>query len=549
MLIFLGDVSKRFVLGVIIFFMCAGLAVGGILLGPSALASLGTIGDNAVQGVTASKAAAPGNAIVQENAQPGTPSWKIVPGKAATTQIQAYANARSVLPGKSIVFFVSTQQDGVTYWLDVYRLGWYGGLGGRLMTSVGILTGHAQGYYDVISHHLVSCNTCLIDNTTHLVEANWQPSYTLSVPSDWTTGVYLAKFTDANGMQTYVPFDVQGNASSDYIVVTPDTTFAAYNDWGGYSLYDTDNTLFGESDASTQSHAVKVSFDRPYAAENGASQVLVFEADTIRWMERQGYSLSYVSNIDLQRDPTQLLHHKAYISIGHDEYWTKEVRDAVEQARDSGVGLAFMGANTAYWQIRLEPDSAGIPNRTVVCYKVNSFKHDLSRDPFYLKDNTRLTAPWRDDILSRPENGLVGVMFSDLTHKINGFPWHLDATAISPFLKGTQLTLHQSYGCEVVGYEWDRVFANGSSPKNLHILGTSVTENDAGVKDQSNTTYYVAPSGALVFATGSIYWPQMLDSYRDHVNNDCLGKDTVVPGVQKLMASVMNALIVHQAAQ
>ena len=556
MLIFLGDFSKRFVLGVTALFVGVGLVLGVVLVGPSFLTSLGGAGNKGSSGIVQTTGSSKGtlgdNAIVQENAQMGTTTWKIAPGKAATTQIQAYANARSVLPGNNLVFFVSTKQDATNYWLDIYRLGWYGGLGGRLMTSIGTLTGHAQGYYDVISHHLVGCNTCLVNSASGLVEANWQPSYTLLVPLNWTTGVYLAKFTDSNGMQTYVPFDVRGNASSTYVVVTPDTTYAAYNDWGGYSLYDADNTFFGEADTATtatQKRAVKVSFDRPYTNESGSSQVLVFEANAIRWMERQGYNLSYMSNIDVQREPAQLLHHKAYISIGHDEYWTKEMRDAVTTARDSGVGLAFLGANAVYWQIRMEPNSAGIPNRTIVCYKVSSVKHDLARDPYYLKDTTRLTTQWRDPILALPENALVGIMFSDLNHKVNGFPWHVDAAAASPLLNGTQLALDQSYGCSLVGYEWDRVFTNGATPKSLHILATSFTQNDAGVKDQSNTTYYVAPSGAMVFASGSIYWAHALDSYRYQVDKNCLGHDTAIPGAQKLMAAVMDALVVRQVVQ
>src|SRR5690242_19300805 len=168
MFIFPDNVSKRFVLGVILFFLCTGLALGAILLGPAFFASFGAAtdkgGGTTVQSATTAKIPVSGNAIVQENAQLGTANWQIAPGRAATTQIQAYADARSVLPGKKIVFFVSTKQEGTNYWFDVYRIDWYGGLGGRLMTSIGTLTGHAQGYYDVTAHHLVSCNTCLINN-------------------------------------------------------------------------------------------------------------------------------------------------------------------------------------------------------------------------------------------------------------------------------------------------------------------------------------------------------------------------------------------------
>lgn len=535
----------RLIAGVISVFVVVALALGIVLLGPSLLlgANDATVSPTTVtQGATATD-----NVIVRENAQLGTSSWRIPAGHVASTQIQAYAGSTYVLPGKSITLYVSTQKAGVHYRIDVYRLGWYQGLGGRLMFSSSEQVGHAQGYYNLAAHRLLDCASCLVDKQTGMVEANWQPSYTLQIPSDWTTGVYLVKFTDASGWQTYAPFDVLGNFNSTYVAVTPDTTYAAYNDWGGSSLYDRDG-VSTVTELGNEPKGVKVSFDRPYDQEAGSSQVLVYEVDAIRWMERQGYDLSYISNVYLQNDPGQLLHHKAYLSLGHDEYWTKEMRDAVEQARDKGVGLAFLGADAAYWQMRFEPDSAGVPDRTIVCYKVLTTDHDLADDPLFGQDNTRLTTLWRDPALGRPENELVGVMFSDLTHKQQGFPWRVSPDANSPLLKGTGLQPGQAYGCGLVGYEWDRVFANdGVTPAGLQVLGASPTVNDSGHPDSSNTTYYIAPSGAMVFATGSIYWTYGLDSYRLHADPTCGSRDTVIPGMQTLMANVMAALIVRHA--
>lgn len=529
------------VTGVVVCFLLVGVLVGAVLLGPALFSGMGN--SNAVGITTIQSTRATGNTIVRENAQQGSSGWKIPPGRYASTQLQAYASATSVSPGENLTFSVSTQQDGMQYWLDIYRLGWYGGSGGRLMLSAAAQVGRAQGYYDAKAHKLVNCTSCKVDLKTRLVEANWQSSYTLAVPTAWTTGIYLAKFTDTYGMQTYVPFDVLGNLSSDYVVVTPDTTYEAYNDWGGSSLYDINDVLSTEAD-NPMPRAVKVSFDRPYTEEGGSSQVLVFEADAIHWMERQGYDLSYISNLDLNRNPAQLLRHKAYISLGHDEYWTKAMRDGVEYARDHGVGLAFLGANAAYWQMRLEPDSRGVPYRTVVCYKVSTSDHNLARDPAYPKDIAHLTARWRDPVLGRPENSLIGVMYSDLTHKQSGFPWRVNADLTSFLLRGTGLMAGQQYGCGLVGYEWDHLFANSAIPKGLHVLATSRVMNDGGIPDQSNTAYYIAPSGAMVFATGSIYWTSALDAYRLHMDKLCIGQETVIPGMQKLMANVMEALVV-----
>jgi len=357
--------------------------------------------------------------IVNENLRPGTSNWRIPISRQASTQIQAYANVTSVLPGQKLTFFVSTAEEGTPYSIDIYRLGWYGGLGGRLMTSITQQTGHAQGYYDSDTHRLVGCSTCLVDTQTGLVEARWQPSYILTVSSNWTTGIYLAKFIDTNDWQIYVPFDVRGNTHAHYVAVTPDTTYAAYNEWGGYSLYMAYNSI----GTGKLGRGVKVSFDRPYLQANGSGQVLYIEADAIHWLERQGYDLSYISDVNLHEDSKQVLQHRAYLSLGHDEYWTKEMRDGVEYARNNGVGLAFLGANAIYWQMRFEPDSQEAPDRTIVCYKVQTDLHDLARDPLYGKDNTRVTAQWRDPVLARPENALIGIMFLANTRKAGGFPW------------------------------------------------------------------------------------------------------------------------------
>jgi hypothetical protein len=259
-------------------------------------------------------------------------------------------------------------------------------------------------------------------------------------------------------------------------------------------------------------------------------------------MERQGYDLSYTSSIDLHENPAQLLQHRAYISLGHDEYWSKEMRDGVENARNHGVGMAFLGANASYWQIRYEPDSTGVRDRIIVCYKVETSNADLARDPLYGQDNSRVTTQWRDPVVGRPENALIGIMFSDLTHQRLGYPWHLDAQIASPLLTGTELRPGQAYGCNLVGYGWDKVFDNKATPPNLHILSTSQTANDQNKPDVSNTTYYFAPSGAMVFATGSIYWTFALDDYRFRKDPVCASHTEWQ--MQRLMANVMAAIVI-----
>ena len=536
----------RLIAGVVVIFVMGTIVLTTVLFGSGLLTSvaLSRTNTNSTQNVN-SLAATTKNVIISENTHLGTDSWKIPASKEATTQIQAYASATSVSPGQNISFYVSTQQDNTPYWIDIFRLGWYQGYGGRLMSSTSPQIGHSQGYYDSVNQRLVNCTTCYIDKSTGLVEARWHPSYTLTISTDWVTGIYLAKFTSATGLQTYTPFDVLGNSSSSYVAVTPDTTYQAYNDWGGASLYDPGNGLIGEKNTSTPARAVKVSFERPYTQGDGASQVLVFEADEIHWLEQQGYDLSYVSNVDLQERPGLLLQHRAYLSLGHDEYWTKEMRDSIESARDKGVGLAFLGADAGYWQMRFEPDSTGtIPDKTVVCFKVSTSLNNLGIDPIFGKDNTRLTAQWRDLALARPENALIGIMYSSITHQQSEFPWRVSPKTNSLLLKGTGLLPGQEYGCGLVGYEWDRIFTNGATPVGLQVIGDSNAIDDNNISDTSNTTYYIAQSGSLVFATGSMYWTAALDSYRFTQEPLCIGKPLVVPGMQQLLANVMKALVI-----
>src|SRR5262249_26276375 len=128
--------------------------------------------------------------------------------------------------------------------------------------------------------------------------------------------------------------------------------------------------------------AVKVSFNRPYDDGWGSGQFLSFDFNMIGFLEAEGYDVAYQADLDTHLNPTSLLQHKGYMSVGHDEYWTLEMRQNVTQARDGGVSLGFFAANTIYWQVRYEPSTVDDTlNRTIVGYKEDAAMDPAAQNP------------------------------------------------------------------------------------------------------------------------------------------------------------------------
>lgn len=296
------------------------------------------------------------NPIILENRKPGTTSWLI--GRQGyrvaddvRQQIKGYASATSVDVGHSINLYV-TVHPVQRYIMRFYRTGWYGGKGGRLIRTVGPLQGIEQ-------------RTCPLNPYSGLIVCNWHASYTLRVSQSWTSGVYLVVLTNAYRYQDYIVFVVRNDASHAPILYQqPVTTYEAYNDYPdngktGKSLYSVNLGVpdsYGPRTVTGTRRAVEVSFDRPYA-DDGSGQFLWVEVNFIRWLERRGYDVTYSTDVDTDLRPRLLLHHKAFISVGHDEYWSMSMRKAVVSARDKGVNLAFFGANDIYRQFRFAPSS------------------------------------------------------------------------------------------------------------------------------------------------------------------------------------------------
>jgi hypothetical protein len=455
------------------------------------------------------------NAIVLENQRTGTTAWKIT--NKSTVEIAGYAAATSVNQGESLPIKVSLGQAG-NYMLDVYRLGYYGGNGGRLIFNSGTLEGTNQD------------KKISTQPSTGLVECNWDTSYTLQIGDDWTTGLYIINATDQKtSRQAQIWFVVRDDAStSDILFQSSFTTFLAYNAFAGGSLYSF-NSPGGKQ-------AFKVSFDRPFIQPARFSttmdtdvgfidNILRWEYNMVRWLESQGYDISYVTNVDIHSNPSLLGNHKVFLSVGHDEYWSLEQRDAVEQARDGGVNLCFFSANTAYWRVRFEnssPDkdnAEGVPNRVMACYK-----EAWEQDPVAKNNPSAATNKFRSLQNNRPENALLGVMYVAARSVIYGGFDFVVSNSIDPYYANTGLEDGDRLS-QLVGYEWDAVIDNGASPNGLVVLSQSqFPETPDKLSDQdldlplgtspliSNAVRYTADSGAKVFSTGSIQWVWGLDS-------------------------------------
>ena len=471
------------------------------------------------------------NPIQVENRRAGTTEW-VLNRPARSHEIEGYASATSVNRGDTLKLFVNTAAE--SYTVRIFRMGWYQGAGARELTSPIRRKGHGQPPPSV-------------DLGTGLIECRWEKPLLLTIPqnwsnaADWASGVYLAKLTaEPTGYDSYVIFVVRDDArSSTYLFQSSVTTFQAYNNWGGKSLY-AFNSVGGQAE--------KVSFNRPYAVSPlpvaasgaGAGDFLTsnsipagspaaaagWEYNMIRWLEREGYDVTYATNIDVHARPALLESHKAFLSVGHDEYWSWEMRRHVEQGRERGVHLGFFSANTCYWQIRLEPSRfTREPDRTIVAYKETAPWHDplqTDQDP---ENDYLVTTKWRNPPVNRPEAGLIGAMFIEVDTPVDGDFVIEDAAGWTTRDTGLQGGSHL-HG--LLGYEVDGKHA--ASPQDTHVVARSSVD-----KIEGTITVYRASSGAIVISTGSMQWSWGLDDY----NAPELRQTVVSPAAQQMTRNIL----------
>ncbi len=419
--------------------------------------------------------------VVVENARPGTPGWE---GAEATGRaVEVYASSTDALPGESVALHVSAQPAAM-YRVLVYRLGWYGGVGARQVACLPSCAGGELG----ATHSMPA------PDGDGRVVAGWPTTDTLVTDPSWVSGYYLVRVLLLSGPQqgaSATTYFVVNSASADshMLVQVPLNTWQAYNLWGGKSLYPF--SIDGK-------RALRVSFDRPYDWHGtGAQSPLGWELPLVRFIERQGYDVSYQSDVVTDAHPESLLGHRVIVDAGHDEYWTRRMRDAWEAARDHSVNLAFMGANDAYWQVVME--NAG---RTIMSYKSSD---DPNPDP--LARTTLFRAIGREEcrlLGIQHQGGLLDWAEGDysMVSDALGDPW-LRETGFQPgdVVRG------------VVSREADTIPGTFSPDASCgHQLTVFFhRENGGDGRGNADAVRYTTPQGSAVFAAGSLSFSWGLD--------------------------------------
>jgi len=427
------------------------------------------------------------NPIQQENSLHGDDGW-LHPG-VEDRGIEGYTTEVGVQPGDTVHFHVSTKP-GASYHIDVYRLGWYGGIGARLVACLPSCSSDDQGRaYDVPA-----------PDANGELDAGWPVTEPRTVPSTWVSGYYLVDYVLTSGPQSsmaamgYVIVRDPPSRQSTILVQVPVDTWQAYNAWGGKSLYD-DQSVGGR-------RANHVSFERPYKWEPQPGGLpLEWEYPLVRFLERNGYDVSYQTDIDTDANPGSLLQHRLVMTAGHGEYWTKATRDAFDNARDAGVNLAFMGANTGYWQIKY-----AVGGQTIVAYKS---RYDPEPDPA-LK-----TTMFRDLVPPRYECELLGIQFQATLLNWPPSDYVAQAGAIGdPWFAGTGYNAGDVVK-GIVSVETDTIPGNQTADSSCGHKVTVFFHHETGSDKSGNAdaVRYTADSGARVFASGSMTFAWGLDDY------------------------------------
>ena len=497
----------------------------GFLLGMIAVILFGLAGHAHAQ------CSNPANAIVAENCLTGNDSseWDVKTHDGGDTTIQGFATDISVNRGSTVFFKINTPAKNYT--INIYRVGYYGGMGARKVATISPSAPLPQ-----------SQPACITDSSTGLIDCgNWGVSASWAVPATATSGVYFAHLVRSDtGGDSHIVFVVRNDSShSSILYQTSDETWQAYNYYGSGSLYGAGSPAF---DLGSRSY--KVSYNRPFLtrgfAQEWDSWLFGPEFPMIQWLEQNGYDVTYFTGVDGARNGSLIQNHKIYMDSGHDEYWSGPRRANVQAARDAGVNLAFFTGNGIFWKTRWENsiDGTNTPNRTLVCYKETLAFGKL--DP---NDPPTSTGTWRDPTFGppadgyKPENALLGSLFmvngigpdndGSLTMKVpsaDGKMRFWRNTAVATLAPNATYTLPTGS----LGFEWDMDVDNGFRPAGAFHLSTSTYTLTSDLLLDYGATYgagvgthhlmlYRAPSGALVFSSGTINWSWGLNNNHDNL--------------------------------
>ncbi len=298
--------------------------------------------------------------ISDENQRLGTNEWlltktRIDPGtKYRSPHIEGYCSRTSVRAGEPLSFFVSTNPVS-NFTIDIYRMGFYGGRGARLVSRLGPFPGHVQPEPPIGRNRIRECQ--------------WEACATFNTPHGWLSGVYIGKLTALReGLQSYLIFIVRDDRPADIIFQCSDITWQAYNRWPNqFALYDNGKEQWWCGPD------VEVSFNRPYGKycqildaplSTGSGEWFLWEFPLAYWLEANGYDVTYISNLDTHSDPVGLARAKGFLSVGHDEYYSTEMYQNLRSAIAQGLNVAFLSGNTCCGRIELGSSSVGIPFRS-----------------------------------------------------------------------------------------------------------------------------------------------------------------------------------------
>jgi hypothetical protein len=496
---------------------------------------VGAVSRAAYRWMVPTTGAAPSIAV--ENRARGTGAWRLpgganLIGGAARGAIAGYVAEQAIVAGQMQRVYVNAP-GARTVTMDVYRMGWYGGTGGRLVLRSAPLRVRSQP-------------PCAHTYATGLTECRWHATLSFAIPTALVSGVYVVRLRASSGAQSDCLFVVRTATPSGLLVQIPTATYEAYNAWGGDGLYP-GGSLRVRATVSTQ--GVEVSYDRPYASETGAGQFFVREVAIVRFLERYGYPATYTTDASIDHDPAQLDGVRAALDVGHSEYWSMRQEQAFARARNRGRSLIFMSSDTMAWRVRYAPATAASSQAGAPDHRIVAYKQFASRDP----QRVGRSGPF-------PAGGapLMGSAYDGcITPRVRAaassppvyryYSWR-PAHALKPrwLFAGTGITPESVFD-GMVGYELDE--RTPASPLRTRLIGASAgascmpeTEPSLFRGSTAETTLYTARSGALVFATGTLGWLYALSPVPEASPDAPRAPDQRVVGMTRnLLARVLSA--------